>query len=81
MNGSYDAAGNGHLYGHATLDVCNTEFGCGTFEGPHKTEAVGFQGSLRLNGHGTGDFHTLQIRFVMVEQGNSEIFDAEGVIF
>jgi hypothetical protein len=37
--------------------------------------------SLRLNAHGTGDFHTLQIRLKTAERGNTEIFDAEGVIF
>ncbi len=68
--------------GHFTFDVCHTDFGCGAFEGPFKGEsAPGGQGTLRGNGHGTGDFHTLQIRSTFVERGNTEIFDLDGVIF
>jgi hypothetical protein len=68
--------------GHFTLNACHADFGCGAFDGPHKGEAVpGGQATLRGNGHGTGDFHTLQLRFTIVERGNTQIFDLDGVIF
>lgn len=68
--------------GHFTLNACHTDFGCGAFAGPHKGGAgPGGEATLTGNGHGTGDFHTLQFRFTIVEQGNSEIFDLDGVIF
>lgn len=73
---------NGRVFGFGSLSVCHDDFGCGVFEGPHKgTIPAGGQATLRLNAHGTGVFHTMQIRFTMVEQGNTEIFDLEGVIF
>lgn len=56
-------------HGHFTLDVCHADFGCGAFEGPFKGEgAPGGQGMLTGNGHGTGDFHTMQLRLSVVER-------------
>jgi len=73
---------NGRVFGFGSLDVCHNDFGCGVFEGPHKaTIPPGGQAALRLNAHGTGNFHTMQLRLTMVERGNTEIFDVEGVIF
>jgi hypothetical protein len=73
---------NGRVFGFGNLDVCRDVFGCGVLEGPHKGAIpAGGQATVRLNGHGTGDFHTMQIRLTIVERGNTEVFDLEGVIF
>ena len=81
MNGWQGPAGS-RVFGSGSLDVCHADFGCGAFDGPFKGEGPpGGQVLGRLNAHGTGDFHTLQIRLSVVERGNTEIFDADGVIF
>lgn len=82
LNGWQGPPGS-RIYGFGNIDVCHDDLGCGAFEGPMKGEGPpgGQIAPLRLNAHGTGDFHTLQIRFTAVERGNTEIFDAEGVIF
>jgi hypothetical protein len=68
--------------GYFTFDGCVPDVGCGAFKGPYKGEvAAGGQASLRGSGHGTGDFHTMQIRLGALERGGTEIFDVDGVIF
>lgn len=83
LNGWQNMALGSRVYGFGKIDVCHVDIGCGAFEGPMKGEGGpgGQLGSLRFNGHGTGDFHTMQIRLTLLEQGNTEVFDADGVIF
>jgi hypothetical protein len=82
LNGWQNMALGSRIYGFGHLDVCHDDLGCGSFEGPLKGDGPpGGQVLVRLNGHGTGDFHTMQIRITVVERGNTEIFDMEGVIF
>ena len=83
LNGWQNMAVGSRIYGFGKIDVCHVDIGCGAFEGPMKGSGPpgGQVSSLRLNAHGTGDFHTLQIRITAVERGNTEIFDAEGVIY
>jgi hypothetical protein len=81
LNGSQDAAGNGRLRGFATFDVCYDGV-CGVFEGPFKGISTGYQVTMRANGHGSGGFHTKQIRFSAIETTPiSELFAASGIIF
>ena len=82
LSGWQNMALGSRIYGFGYLEVCYVDVGCGAFEGPIKGDGPpGGQVMVRLNGHGTGDFHTMQIRVTAVEQGNTEIFDLEGVIF
>jgi len=83
LNGWQNMAVGSRIYGFGRMDVCHVDLGCGAFEGPMKGEGPpgGQVASLRLNAHGTGDFHTMQVRLTLAERGNTEIFDAEGVIF
>ena len=83
LNGWQNMAVGSRVYGFGKIDVCYVDLRCGAFEGPMKGEGPpgGQVASLRLNAHGTGDFHTMQIRISASERGNTEIFDVEGVIF
>jgi hypothetical protein len=82
LNGWQNMAVGSRIYGFGHLDVCYDGLGCGAFDGPMKGDGPpGGHVEARLNGHGTGDFHTLQIRYTIVERGNTEIFDLEGIIF
>jgi hypothetical protein len=76
------ATGVGESHAHHAMTVCDADLSCGAFEGVLRAEhAPGGQTTVTASGHGTGDFHTLQIRIVMVERGSTSIFDWEGVIF
>ncbi len=83
LNGTRDLVDlsvKGH--GRLSLDVCHVDLGCGAFEGPYKGEApAGGQSTITGNAHGTGDFHTLQLRVTALERGNTSIYDVDGVIF
>jgi hypothetical protein len=82
LNGWQNMLLGSRVYGFGNLDVCHVDFGCGALSGPMKGDGPpGGQVMVRLNGHGTGDFHTMQIRVTAVERGNTEIFDMDGVIF
>jgi hypothetical protein len=81
LNGSQDAAGDGRVRGFVTMDVCYDGI-CGMFQGPFKGLSTGYQVTMRGIGHGTGDFHTKQIRFNAIETTPfSELFAASGIIF
>lgn len=76
------ATGVGESHAHHVMTGCHADLGCGTFEGVLKAEhAPGGQTTVTASGHGTGDFHTLQIRILMLERGSTSIFDWEGLIF
>ncbi len=76
------ATGVSRSHGHGVLTVCHADLGCGSFAGPFKAEgAPGGQTISTANAHGTGDFHTLQLRAIFVERGNTNVYDIEGVIF
>ncbi len=74
--------GTGH--GHFTWNVCHTDGRCGTFKGRYHTESTTVPSKWMMRsgtGHGSGDFHTLQIRFTAVKRADSFDLDVEGVIF
>lgn len=76
------ATGTGNGHGHYTMNVCHDEFGCGTFKGRYHTESQLPQMIVtEAPGHGSGDFHTLQIRWTGTKRLDAFIFDIEGVIF
>jgi len=76
------ATGAGKGHGHYTMNVCHADFGCGTFKGRYHTESQLPQMIVtEAPGHGSGDFHTLQIRWTGAKRPDAFIFDIEGIIF
>lgn len=76
------ATGDGWGHGHFTWDVCHADGRCGTFEGRYHSESVlPLVMTLEDPSHGSGDFHTLQMRYTAAKRPGEFIFDVEGVIF
>jgi hypothetical protein len=77
------ATGVGTGHGHFSWNVCDADSRCGMFKGRYHTEStiVPSQWIMTDPGHGSGDFHTLQIRYTAVKRADAFILDVEGVIF